>query len=335
MQVTELYRPPITSRGHISFSDANFIDQIIRERKPTNSVEVGVASGCSSAAILNAIIDSSNGKLFSFDIMKNCYFSEDLPVGYAVKEMNPFLSNNWHLYKEKSAVDAAKIIRESIVDFAFIDGNHYHPWPILDFIALLPLLRNDSCIVFHDISASIANRFNIFGPKIFFDNWPYQKFSHDNIGFVYMPENKELAKDYCLETLKEPWQVQVNKEYLHSLGLYSFYTKESSSETIVVNRLKKIKNKEISIWGAGYCGQRIYDLLELQGIRINFFIDSDIKKQGSLKNNISIFSPEFLFSLDNKPFVVIGSSALREIKSQLNANGYQDESDFLNGCALI
>lgn len=335
MQIEELYRPPNTSRGHISLEDALFIDEIIRKQKPSISVEIGVASGCSSAAILNAIIDSSNGKLFSFDIMKNCYFCEDLSVGYAVEKMAPYLINNWHLHKEKSAFDVATIIKEPVVDFAFIDGNHCHPWPTLDFIALLPVLRNNSCVVFHDISTPIANRFDIFGPKIFYENWPYEKRFHDNIGAIYMPKNKDLAMDFCLQTLNVPWQVQVNHEYLHLLGLYNPCIKESSSKTIIVNRLKKLKSKEIAIWGAGYCGLKIHELLTSEGIGINYYIDSDIDKQGLLKNNISIFSPEYLFSLEEKPFVIIGSSALGEIKTILKRNGYKEENDFLNGSTLI
>ena len=43
-----------------------------------------------------------------------------------------------------------------LVDLAFIDANHKHPWTAIDFLLLLPLIREGGVVVLHDMDKLLA-----------------------------------------------------------------------------------------------------------------------------------------------------------------------------------
>src|SRR5690606_9798130 len=124
--------------------DARFLHETILESRPRSAVEIGVASGCSSVVILKAFEATENGVadgawLHSFDVASECYFAPSIPTGAAVAEIVPHLLSRF-AFIEGDALTARQRLAGRRVDFAFVDGNHYHPWPVADVMALLPVL---------------------------------------------------------------------------------------------------------------------------------------------------------------------------------------------------
>lgn len=131
-----------------------FLNGLIRKFEPKKIVEIGVASGGSSIIILNAIKDIKNAHLYSIDLKPKHN------IGYYVKKFYPDFLNNWSLYKGNIA---AKFI-ENIgnIDMILIDSAHFEPGEILDFLIVLPFLKDSEIVCFHDI----ANQITKAGKKI-------------------------------------------------------------------------------------------------------------------------------------------------------------------------
>ena len=70
----------------LSTIDMRFINGMIRKYKPKKILEVGVASGGSTAIILNAIENIENSHLYSIDKLINAYNRKEKETGWIVKE---------------------------------------------------------------------------------------------------------------------------------------------------------------------------------------------------------------------------------------------------------
>lgn len=127
-----------------------FLNGVIRRFKPKKILEVGVLRGGSSIIILNAIKDIKNSYLYSIDLRS------DDRIGRYVKNHFPFLKNRWHLFKGNIASYFIEKIGKGI-DFAFFDTSHFEPGEILDFLMVLPFLKEEAIVGFHDIGQQINN----------------------------------------------------------------------------------------------------------------------------------------------------------------------------------
>ena len=126
-----------------------FLNGVIRKFKPKKIVEIGVAQGGSSMIILNAIKDIKNSHLYSIDLDPNN------KIGYCVRKLMKELVNRWSLYTGNIA---AKFIEEigNNIDMVFIDSAHFEPGEILDFLIVLPFLKEGAIVGFHDIGNQIT-----------------------------------------------------------------------------------------------------------------------------------------------------------------------------------
>jgi len=147
-------RRPASVKGCISEEDAEFIHATIAELRPDAVLEIGVASGLSSAVILKSLeMYAPEAALVSYDISPQCYYDSSLPVGYCVAEMIPehrvgfqLITGNNQLFQAKKAVSA---FRRKLI---FIDANHNPPYPALDFLHTLDLAAPGDVFLFHDIN---------------------------------------------------------------------------------------------------------------------------------------------------------------------------------------
>lgn len=128
-----------------------FLSGIIRAMKPKKILEVGVANGGGSAIILSAIRDIDGAELYSVDYTENSYKYPDKPSGFLVDEKFPELKDKWRIFR---GGDVSRYIEEigGDIDFLMLDTVHTHPWETLNFLCVLPFMRNDSFTVLHDIS---------------------------------------------------------------------------------------------------------------------------------------------------------------------------------------
>ena len=125
-----------------------FLNGIIRKFKPKKILEIGVRHGGSSIIILNAINDFKDSKLFSIDIS----LSEN--IGNCVYKLFPEFLPKWTVFKGNIATEYMQSIGDNI-DMLLFDTAHFEPGEILDFLIVLPFLKEEAIVIFHDIANQI------------------------------------------------------------------------------------------------------------------------------------------------------------------------------------
>lgn len=205
---------PAWATGVISYEDAGFLDGLIRDQRPDQVYEVGVASGASSSLILSsmaAYADPSRIWLHSYDIATACYFDPSHAVGDATRSMVPALLKHWKLNVRSTALDVPREKPAGTKSLYFIDANHSHPWPTLDLIAILPGLQAGDVVVLHDVNlpAISGGKFLDDGAQSLFDDWLGERSRPEvalpNIGAIVIPENKNIILTSLVKTLSRPW----------------------------------------------------------------------------------------------------------------------------------
>ncbi len=178
-------------------------------------LELGVASGASSAALLFALDgrgdDGHDRVLLSCDVRPTCYFDASRPTGSAVQEMYPERRTRWVLDTNS---DARRIIAAHVpgsIDLTFIDANHSHPWPLLDLLHLTRLARPGSWVALHDIELPrLSPQYQVHGPQWLFEAWPFNKVhgvgESVNIGVVQLPLDLRDLIPMSLELLDRAWE---------------------------------------------------------------------------------------------------------------------------------
>lgn len=236
--LAEWYVPPAWATGCVAFGDAWFLAEMVRCVRPERVVEIGVASGASSAVLLAALhhvwgeaglTHEGRPRLESFDLMDRCYFAPSRSVGSAVPEMCPDLDHQrgWRLTTGATAVEAGRTLAGADLPLAFVDADHRHPWPVADILALRPALRPGAWIVLHDIDLpEVARRhtqcggsevdWGTPGVQMLFDAWPFEKIRGvgvcHNIGAVRLPVDRPLELRDLDAVLDQPWEVEPGPE---------------------------------------------------------------------------------------------------------------------------
>src|SRR5262245_29336800 len=174
-----LYPPPAWATGALPRHDASFLVDVIHANQPTTIVEIGVASGVSSAVILSsldALPNPESRTLRSCDIVPSCYFDSQYATGEAVRLMYPSSRARWVLNTDLDTRRLSQTAAPASIDLLFIDANHYHPWPLLDLLHLSVAARPWSWVVLHDINLpEVSPAFHAWGAKWLFEAWPLAK----------------------------------------------------------------------------------------------------------------------------------------------------------------
>ena len=129
-----------------------FLNGIIRYLKPAKILEVGVAKGGGTAIILNAIRDLPSSQLFSVDYCEKYYGGKtDKLSGWLVDEQFSHLKDKWTVYR---GGDISRYIERvgGDIDLLVLDTAHIHPWETLNFLCILPFMKQGSWCVLHDVS---------------------------------------------------------------------------------------------------------------------------------------------------------------------------------------
>lgn len=132
---------------------ANFIVYLLKKYNPKKILELGVSAGGSSLLILDTIKDFEDAHLYSIDYLNYWYKDKNKPAGFLVEEKSPELLNKWTLNTGNFACEFIdQICPNNIqdIDFCFIDTMHLRPGEILDFLMVLPYLKKNAVVVFHD-----------------------------------------------------------------------------------------------------------------------------------------------------------------------------------------
>lgn len=141
--------------------EREFLNYLILKEKPQKLLELGVSAGGSSIIILNAIKDFQNSVLYSIDKSEMHYRTEGKKTGYLVDDYQ-YLKNKWKLFTGDLAIGFLDEIGKEI-DFCLIDTVHFNPGEILDFLMVLPYLKENALVVFHD--TALHTRFPAPSPE--------------------------------------------------------------------------------------------------------------------------------------------------------------------------
>ncbi len=230
-----------------------FLNGIIRKFKPEKILELGVFSGGSSIVILNAIDDFNNSKLYSIELNSENF------VGQCVNKFFPKFLRNWKLYKGNIATEYIEKIGNNI-DIAMIDTAHFEPGEILDFLMILPFLKEEAIVIFHDIGNQITSSKtrNEWAPYIIFNAIRGEKYLpsgkyilKQDIGAIKLEKNqKKYYHDY-FRLLGGQWQYFPKKKHIRQIAKFfkKYYDEECLimfEEAITFNR-NFVKNNPMKI----------------------------------------------------------------------------------------
>jgi predicted O-methyltransferase YrrM len=142
-----------TKISEMSLAQRMFINALILRNRPKKLLEIGVSAGGSSIVILNAIKDISDAKLFSIDLYDAWCKDTDYKTGYFVDNY-PQLKGKWELFTDGLALKFIEKITggEKAIDLCLIDTVHCNPGEILDILMVLPFLKDDAMVIFHDVA---------------------------------------------------------------------------------------------------------------------------------------------------------------------------------------
>ena len=257
----------------LSDEQAEFINGIIRKKKPKNCLEIGVARGGSSILILNAIKDWPNSKLISIDLFDKY---KNKSIGYNVKEKFPELLKKWNLFLGNMPHIILSELKLKF-DFVFLDSAHISPGEIINLIEILPFLNENAIIILHDIewhlNRALRTNLTLYKAKIM----PTQIYLMSvlngdkiiprnnlkdffNIGAIYLSKNqKQYYLNYFL-LLMTVWEYMPTDVQLN--GLRDFIIKYYKDEVLLkifertvyfnkkfFKKLNNIEDSEIELIG--------------------------------------------------------------------------------------
>ncbi len=240
-EIMEKIRSKLGGLSEMHPVEQDFLNGIIRKYKPKKILELGVSAGGSSAILLNASKDIEGSKVFSIDKLSYYYRDPKKPVGYVVNEIFPELMDRWKLYKDGIACDFIDEIGGDI-DFCLIDTVHARPGEIADFLSILPYLKKDAVVCFHDIGASFS--------------WGLEQrpaYYSNDILFSSIKGEKMLPKTEYLEFFSNIGAIKLNSEQKKSLIDYFFlfttpwqYIPENSDNEKLIKHFERHYDKEVS-----------------------------------------------------------------------------------------
>lgn len=144
--------------GPITAGDGIAIAAFMSALRPKQMIEIGAASGFSSAFILDmaeglGLLQKDEVFLQSLDIV--AVRPNGNRTGDLLRTLYPQHDPHWKLHAPATSVDILNGHLERLNAgenaLAFIDGGHTHPWPVTDVIAMRKQLPKGSWILLQDV----------------------------------------------------------------------------------------------------------------------------------------------------------------------------------------
>ena len=148
-------------KNEMSVLQRAFLHGIIRKVKPKTIVEMGVSAGGSSSVILNAIRDMDDSRLYSYEYSLLWYpeknKSNARKSGFLVDQVIPEGKHKWNFFVGGFP---CKYLQSSLpcegVDLCFIDTAHVNPGEHLNILEILPFMKKNGIIIYHDTSLYLS-----------------------------------------------------------------------------------------------------------------------------------------------------------------------------------
>lgn len=220
-------RRPGWASAFISGRDARYLfERAVAAGTPT-IVEIGTASGTSSAILCHALETAHSAgsigpdyRLISYDLRSRFHHDRSKPAGAAVQDMlEPSQLEHIEFRNPETSLTLHRHHAADEIEFMFVDANHHHPWPCIDLLATLDLLRPGAEVAFHDINLPVIHpQFQDWGAKHLFDDLDVEKHADEasdppNIGSIIIPEDKEgLRQQLIAIATSHEWAVSLPEE---------------------------------------------------------------------------------------------------------------------------
>jgi predicted O-methyltransferase YrrM len=333
------FERPAWARGTVMVEDARFLHDLVIDTRPLIVIEVGVASGCSSVVLLKALAqvhgaDADRWCLHAYDVADRCYFDASHPTGAAVAEFAPHLLSHYRL-TQGDARTARQHVGAGSVRFAFVDANHFHPWPVLDLLALLPTLAPGAWVALHDVRLPRlqARSLRGHGPAYLFDAWPFEKRSggyHGNTGAIRIPEGCTDLDAVWTRALDQPWECLPSPEVLEALGV--------APRPVAVREMRALRAVErairderpLCVWGTGQAARTLAASLATRGVALHALVDRDEARRRTPLDGLPVLAPNDVRAMRGEPALVLVTGMYRTpIARQLTAEGWRRDVDFV------
>jgi predicted O-methyltransferase YrrM len=136
-------------QSNVLADEAEFLTSVVRELGSTNTLEIGLAMGCSALAICDAISGTHGARHVVLDPRQN---ARPLWAGIGLHNLSRAgFSNLVEFHEQPSYRALARFeAEERRFDFAFIDGFHTFDYAFVDFFLIDKLLAVGGVVAFDD-----------------------------------------------------------------------------------------------------------------------------------------------------------------------------------------
>lgn len=347
----------INGLSEMTISQIAFIKELMRDNKPRKLVEVGVAAGSTSIVLYDMLSKVSPGaEMYSVDKSVRYYRDASKETGFCLKR---------YLEKTGSTVDhkflLGKCLPEQLesigknVDFIILDTVHSLPGEILDFLAVLPLLKDGAIVVLHDVLSQHLFPYSekAFSNQLLLDVVIAKEKSRKVPG----EDNANIAAFRIDETTRQNiadvfWALTITWSYVPDETELKIYrnvfagaydnvfdkatalnrltadTEEKEKEAVrIFEFARKISGKKIHIYGAGYFGKRLCRVLRDAGFGIiDFVVSDDAPDAGTVYDGVPIrFLDEIGVENDNLFILAVNTDKMEQMEENLrqrNINSY-------------
>ena len=214
-----------TFDGPITCGDMCFIAIFVERLKPKVVYEIGVASGYSSAFLLElgnslGLLSNQHTFLHSYDLLYvHSVTAEGKKniIGEVATKFFPQLTSSWSLNPSTTSFDLEVDQSQEDNQLFFIDGGHEHPWPLIDVINIYKKVNNkDTWLLLQDnrvIERWYQDSYrydvevlkSVRGIEIVYSYWPGPKVSGAggcyNMCAINLNVPRDLFADFVLNTI--------------------------------------------------------------------------------------------------------------------------------------
>jgi len=215
----------------MSDEESAFLSGLIRLRSPQKILECGAHNGGTTAVILETLsLMSSTSKLHSVDLNKHALSESN------IKRHFPQYNDNVIFYRGEDVSYFLTDIGKDI-DMVILDAAHFVPGEILNFLTILPYLKEGATIILHDIALSLSEneddfiksvgRHNIIACRVLYDTVVAEKITPDfnwgpginypNIGSFIVNNDTVKYIENVLGSLLLPWRFMPSSKYLKNV----------------------------------------------------------------------------------------------------------------------
>lgn len=347
----------IKSKSEMIESEIGFLCGLIRDNKPKKIVEVGVAAGGTTAAILECLSELNyKNKMYSVDLSETYYRDIHKPSGFIAEEYKQKIN-----YMGEHKFLLGKVLPERLdeigkgIDFLILDTMHILPGEVLDFLAAFPYLSENAIVVLHDTFYHYRHHtYAGYATSILFQTVTADKYFNNQkeypniaafkvnqdtgkyildvvnsliITWAYIPDDQML--DVYKKTYSENYDSSVINMFEQTVTAAKKYMideaeiKNSIIGIIIdfVKLIDPVKNNQIYLYGAGEYGASMHKMLKELNVEVSGFVVSD----GQAKCDCYCGLPVLYLSEianTNSDCAIIKAAANNAIDNIINSSGY-------------